>query len=206
MWYQIFICVSRFQCGTKYSFKLDCRIEGIIESIIECIIEGRIEGRIIYTVQASKYGCHRWLCPWSEIPMKNVLEGNTRIFLCLLECEVGTVKTGQQNMFLSGVWVQCFATYPEVGVVCWMCRCIRTTWKYFCARYSMLLEKGTPGVAIYRSSSSHFASTLEGSFENMTTTTISDASKGKNLQKNLTGIETFECFGSEGGGGGGMRS
>ena len=31
----------------------------------------------------------------------------------------------------------------------------------------------------------------------MTTTTISDVSKGKNLQENSTGIETFECFGSE---------
>ena len=51
---QIFIRVSRFQCGTKYSFRLECRIEGIIE----CRIKGRIEGRIIYTVQASKYGCH----------------------------------------------------------------------------------------------------------------------------------------------------
>ena len=56
MWYQIFIWVSRFQCGTKYSFKLDCRIKGKIECIIE--------GRIIYTVQASKYGCHTCPC-WS---------------------------------------------------------------------------------------------------------------------------------------------
>ena len=31
----------------------------------------------------------------------------------------------------------------------------------------------------------------------MTTTTISNVSKGKNLQKSLTGIEMFECFGSE---------
>ena len=31
----------------------------------------------------------------------------------------------------------------------------------------------------------------------MTATTISDVSKSKNLQENLTGIETFECFGSE---------
>lgn len=31
----------------------------------------------------------------------------------------------------------------------------------------------------------------------MTAMTISDVSKGKNLQKNLTGIETFVCFGSE---------
>ena len=37
----------------------------------------------------------------------------------------------------------------------------------------------------------------------MTATTISDVSKSKNLQENLTGIETFECFGSEVGG---MRS
>ena len=37
----------------------------------------------------------------------------------------------------------------------------------------------------------------------MTATTISDVSKGKNLQKNLTGIEMFERFGSEVGG---MRS
>ena len=34
----------------------------------------------------------------------------------------------------------------------------------------------------------------------MTATTISDVSKGKNLQENSTGIETFECFGSEVGG------
>ena len=46
--------VSKFQCGTKYSFKLERRIEGRIE----CRIEGRIVGRIIYTIQASKYGCH----------------------------------------------------------------------------------------------------------------------------------------------------
>ena len=39
--------------------------------------------------------------------------------------------------------------------------------------------------------------TLEGAFQNMTATTISDVSKGKNLQENSTGIETFECFGSE---------
>ena len=37
--------------------------------------------------------------------------------------------------------------------------------------------------------------TLEGSFQNITTATISDVSKGKNLQENLTGIETFECLG-----------
>ena len=37
----------------------------------------------------------------------------------------------------------------------------------------------------------------------MTVTTFSDVSKGKNLQENSTGIETFECFGSEVGG---MRS
>ena len=63
-WDQIFIRVSRFQCGTIYTFKLERRIEGIIEGIIV--------GRIIYTVQASKYGCHsmnmgkrlepKWLC------------------------------------------------------------------------------------------------------------------------------------------------
>ena len=34
----------------------------------------------------------------------------------------------------------------------------------------------------------------------MTATTISDVSKGKNLQKNLTGIEMLDCFGSEVGG------
>ena len=37
----------------------------------------------------------------------------------------------------------------------------------------------------------------------MTATTISDVSKGKNLQKNLTDFEMFERFGSEVGG---MRS
>ena len=31
----------------------------------------------------------------------------------------------------------------------------------------------------------------------MTATSISDVSKSKNLQENSTGIETFECFGSE---------
>ena len=55
MWYQIFIRVSRFQCGTKYSFKLERRIEGKIEGIIE----GIIVSRTIVRVQASKYGCHR---------------------------------------------------------------------------------------------------------------------------------------------------
>ena len=31
----------------------------------------------------------------------------------------------------------------------------------------------------------------------MTATTISDVSKSKNLHENLTGVETFECLGSE---------
>ena len=58
MWDQIFIRASRFQCGTKYSYKLERRIEGIIKSIMEGIIVSIMEGIIIDRVHASKYGCH----------------------------------------------------------------------------------------------------------------------------------------------------
>ena len=57
MWYQIFIPASRFECGTKYSFKLKCRIEGKIKGIIE----GIIVSRTIVRVQASEYGCHTFV-------------------------------------------------------------------------------------------------------------------------------------------------
>ena len=63
MWYQIFNQVSRFQSGTKYSFKLERRIVSIIASIIVSIIAGIIVGRTIVRVQASKYGCHIPILP-----------------------------------------------------------------------------------------------------------------------------------------------
>ena len=89
--------------------------------------------------------------------MTNALEDDTKIYFCLLEYEAGTVRTGQQGMSISGVWAQCRAIYQVVFAVCWMYRCSRTIGKDFCVKYSMLLEKGTPAVAIYRSFSGLFA-------------------------------------------------
>ena len=129
--------------------------------------------------------------------MKNVMEDKTKIFLCLLEYEAGTVKTGQQNMSISGVWAQCCNIYQVLFAVCWMYRCSRTTGKDSapnipcCWRGKHLLWPSIGASPVY------LPCTLEGAFQNITATTISDVSKGKNLQENLTGIETFECFWSE---------
>ena len=100
-WYQIFIWVSRFQCGTKYSFKLDCRIECIIEciieSIIECIIEGIIEGRIIYTVQASKYGCHKRSGSWKQRKGHFRMENWTKASSSSIPCRVCSMQTNSDK-------------------------------------------------------------------------------------------------------------